>query len=77
MKYFLLKNQNDIIALEREIKNKRLGWTLLYPVSSIKIEGKVGHIIGIEDFKVVSDYGSFDSLPRVNLYSFSHNKLRI
>lgn len=77
MKYFLLKNQNDIIALKREIKNKRLKWDLPNPTSYIKIIGKAGYIIGINDYKEVSDYGNFDLLPEVELHRFLHNKLRI
>lgn len=77
MKYFLLKNQNDIIALKREIKNKRLKWDSPYSTSYIKIIGKAGYIIGINDYKEVSDYGNFDLLPEVELHRFLHNKLRI
>jgi hypothetical protein len=79
MKYFLLKNKNDIIALENFVKMKKLNWSPLYPISSIQIrEESVGYIVGLSDSGVVSDYGNFSILPDVRLYKITYNvKLKI
>lgn len=79
MKYFLLKNKNDIIPLENFVKMKKLDWAPLYPISSIQIKEKsAGYIVGLSDSGVVSDYGNFSILPDVKLYRIPfNNKLKI
>ena len=78
MKYFLLKNKNDIIALEKFVKRKKLNWMPLYPISSIRIENKsAGYIVGLNGSGIVSDYGNFSILPDVNLYRIPVDKLKI
>lgn len=79
MKYFLLKNKNDIITLENFIKRKGLNWFPPYPISSIHIDkNSVGYIVGLNNHGVVSDYGNFSILPDVKLYRIPfNNKLKI
>lgn len=78
MKYFLLKNKNDIIALENFIKRKRLSWSPSYPISSIHIgKDSVGYIVGLNNQGIFSDYGNFSILPDVKLYRIPFNKLKI